>query len=103
MKTLARRILVSLALAFSAGAQAAPAFNTDDCPERTSANRWCPSALLKEGWMLKYRSHSSPQLMDAYWIHEIWIRGRTALVCSHVGGRGGIRINECQPLDEVNP
>jgi len=101
MNTLARSALVSLALAFPAGTQAAPAFNTEDCPERTG-NRWCPSVLVKEGWTLKYRSQSSPELMDAYWTYEVWIRERTAMVCSHVGGRGGTRINWCQPLDEVN-
>lgn len=88
-------------LVFSMSAQAASALNSDDCPERTS-NLWCAPQLVKEGWTLKYRSQSSPQLMDVYWTHEIWIRERTALLCSHVGGRAGIRVNTCYTLDEVD-
>jgi hypothetical protein len=102
MSTFAFGIVVSVTVALTASAQAAPAFNIENCPERTSADNWCPSLLAKEGWTLKYQSKSSPQLMDVYWTHEIWIRERAALVCSHVGGRGGIRINECRALDEVD-
>jgi len=102
MRALTLSVVTLGALAFAVGAHAAPAFNTDECPERTSSNFWCPSELVKEVWVLKYRSESSPQLMDAYWMHEVWIRGRTALVCSNVGGRGGIRFNQCMTLDEVD-
>jgi hypothetical protein len=102
MKTLTLSVVVFGALAFAAGAQAAPAFNTDDCRSARRPIAGAPSELLKEGWTLKYRSQSSPQLMDVYWIHEIWIRKRTALTCSHVGGRTAIRVNERQTLDEVD-
>jgi hypothetical protein len=101
MKRLTLGVIAAVAPAFVAAAQSSAAFNTTECPDRSSADRWCRTQLVKEGWTLKYKSESPSNLMDVYWMHEVWLRERTAVLCSHVGGRGGIRINECQILEEV--
>jgi hypothetical protein len=103
MRAIGFGIVISgaLAVAASASGQASLDFDPASCPDRTSADRWCSSQLTKEGWTLKYKAESSPDLMDVYWKHEVWTQGRMALVCSHVGGRAGVRINGCHTLDEV--
>ena len=37
----------------------------------------------------------------AFWLIEVWIKGRDALVCEMKGGRGGMRSNGCYSLTEV--
>jgi hypothetical protein len=90
------------AIGFSAGAYAqdTSAFHPDSCPEET-ATRWCPPLLSKEGWKLRYESESPRDLMDLYWKYQIWMREQAAVACILVGGRGGIRVNNCQTLNEV--
>jgi hypothetical protein len=90
------------AIGFSAGAYAQDlsAFYPDSCPEST-ATRWCPPLLSKEGWKLRYEAESPRDLMDVYWKYEIWMREQAAVVCIFKGGRGGIRVNDCQTLNEV--
>jgi hypothetical protein len=76
-------------------------FNREGCPERTVLN-WCASKLRAAGWSLRYESRSPQDLADASWHHEIWTRERDAVLCMFAGGRGGIRINTCNVLREVN-
>jgi hypothetical protein len=90
------------AIGFSAGAHAQDlsAFYPDSCPESTDT-RWCPPLLSKEGWKLRYEAESPRDLMDVYWRYEIWLRERAAVACIFQGGRGGIRVNDCTTLKEV--
>jgi hypothetical protein len=86
-----------------ADAQVPPAFSSSkSCPDRTTGGVWCPSQLSKEGWKLKYQSDSPRDLADAYWRYEVWAREPVTVVCALVGGRGGIRVNDCQVLNEVD-
>jgi hypothetical protein len=77
------------------------AFNTKDCPERTTVLPWCAPKLSAEGWKLKYKSESSPQLMDVRWVYEIRQREGATVACIFEGSRSGIRVNHCRALDEV--
>jgi hypothetical protein len=63
---------------------------------------WCPDQISKEGWTLKYKTESPQDLMDAYWRYEVWTREKMAIVCVQSGGRGGMRINSCKELSEVD-
>jgi hypothetical protein len=84
-----------------AHAQISPSFHSA-CPEPTTIARWCPPQLSKEGWKLKYKSESPRDLMDSSWLYEVWVREQVAVVCALVSGRGGIRINDCRELNEVD-
>jgi hypothetical protein len=92
------------ALGFSASAHAQELsdFYADGCPE-SLVTRWCPPLLSKEGWKLRYKAESPRDLMDVYWLYEIWMRERAAVVCAFLGGRAGIRENGCKTLNEVEP
>jgi len=94
--------IVLVAIGFSAGAQAQDlsAFYPNSCPERT-ATRWCPPLLSKDGWKLRYEAESPRDLMDVYWRYEIWLRERAAVACIFQGGRGGVRVNDCKTMNEV--
>jgi hypothetical protein len=97
-------ILVStFGLIGGANAQMSPAFSSyKSCPDRTMGGVWCPSQLSKEGWKLKYQSDNPRDLADLYWRYEVWAREQTVVLCALVGGRGGIRVNDCQVLNEVD-
>ncbi|MBL8566316.1 MAG: hypothetical protein JNM89_11425 [Hyphomicrobiaceae bacterium] len=72
----------------------------DACPEKTEA-RWCAPTLRDGGWILKYRTESPKDLEGVFWVIEVWIKGRDALVCEMKGGRSGMRSNGCYSLTEV--
>jgi hypothetical protein len=72
------------------------------CPKAPTIASWCPDQLSKEGWTLKYKTESSPEMMDVYWRYEVWTREKLAVVCALVGGRGGNRVNDCKELSEVH-
>jgi hypothetical protein len=77
-------------------------FNTEDCPGRTTVLPWCASKLSAEGWTLKYMSESNPRVTDVYSLYEIWQREGATVACTFKGGRGGIRVNHCEALGEVD-
>jgi hypothetical protein len=77
------------------------AFNSQDCPERTTL-RWCASQAKQNGWVVTHRNQSSPDLMDASWLYELWQRDRDVVICMYAGGRGGDRVNYCSPMSEVH-
>lgn len=85
----------------SAQAQLSQSFHAA-CPGKPASARWCPDQLSKEGWTLKYRSESPQDLMDAYWLYEVWTREKLAVVCVQLGGRGRDRVNSCKELNEVH-
>jgi hypothetical protein len=103
MRQVALNAILASTFGLVGGAQAqiSPSFYSA-CPERTTIARWCPSQLSKEGWKLKYQSESPRDLMDSYWRYEVWIREQVAAVCALIGGRGGIRVNDCTELNEVD-
>jgi hypothetical protein len=101
MRTSTVGVILSALLLLTARPGAAAVYFTN-CTDPTSGANWCPSQLTKEGWKLRYKSESSPQLMDAFWLYEVWVRDRSALACVYAGGRGGMRLNYCQALDEVD-
>jgi hypothetical protein len=76
--------------------------DTKECPDRTRVERWCALQLEQQGWMLKYRSESPSNLADAYWYHEIWVRGDSALMCRLDLARAMVRSNGCEVLREVS-
>jgi len=88
-------------LATGAQAQPSPSFHAACADEPTLAS-WCPAQLSREGWSLKYKTESPPDLMDAHWRYEVWIREQLAVVCALVDGRGGVRVNACTELSEVD-
>jgi hypothetical protein len=98
-----RSLGVSAAIVvFGSAAMAQPAaspFNTKDCPEPTLAS-WCASTASAQGWKLQYESKSRPDMMDASWLIELWIRGREAMLCEFQSGRG-TRSSGCRLLREV--
>jgi hypothetical protein len=103
VRALAPIAILAGAGCFAGGAQAQlPVSFSSPCPERKTIGNWCPPQLSKEGWTLKYESASPPDLMDAYWRYEVWIRERSAVLCELSGGRGGIKTNFCKELSEVN-
>ncbi len=71
------------------------------CSEKTQA-RWCVPLLRAGGWTLKYRSTNPEDLLDVFWLIEVWVKGSDALVCEYKGGRGGVRSNGCYSAVEVN-
>ena len=102
MRTLAIGAMLVGASGF-AGAQAQiPSSLYSGCPERKTIDNWCPAQLVKDGWKLKYETESPRDLADSYWRYQVWTRERLAVVCALVGGRGGIRINGCEELKEVD-
>ena len=72
------------------------------CPKASTVASWCPDQLSKEGWTLKYMTESPLEMMDLYWRYEVWTREKLAVVCALVGGRGGLRVNDCKELSEVH-
>ena len=70
------------------------------CAEKSTIG-WCPKGASREGWTLKYQAESPKDLADAYWRYEVWTREKLAVVCVLSGGRGGVRMNACQELSEV--
>jgi hypothetical protein len=90
-------ISVAAVVASSVLAQASEPFNTEECRPQ----RWCPAEASAQGWKLKYESKSPENLADAYWRVEVWTRERHVMLCEHLGGRGGTRMNSCRSLREV--
>jgi hypothetical protein len=84
-----------------AHAQVSPSFHSA-CPDGTTIASWCPAQLSKEGWKLKYETESPRDLMDAHWRYEIWVGEQSAVICALVDGRGGVRVNDCGELSEVD-
>ena len=105
MKRLLAAALLGLALAASLAGSSKAASSKDDwfddaCAEKTEA-RWCAPTLRAGGWTLKYRTESPEALAGVFWVIEVWIKGRDALVCEMKGGRSGMRSNGCYSLTEV--
>jgi hypothetical protein len=102
VRTAVLQVIFAATFGIIGGAQAqiSPSFYSA-CPERTTIASWCPAQLSKEGWKLVYETESPRDLMDASWRYEVWIREPLAVVCALVGGRGGIRVNNCRELSEV--
>jgi hypothetical protein len=84
----------------SADAQLSQSFRSA-CTEKRTVASWCAQGVSREGWTLKYRAESPGDLMDAYWLYEVWTREKLAVVCVLTGGRGSISMNACQELSEV--
>lgn len=84
-----------------ASAQEFAGFKSCEDPKERTAMRWCPSKLRADGWSLKYQSDRSRQMYDVEVAAEVWVRGEQAFSCIYLGGRGGTRINHCEPLLEV--
>lgn len=95
-------VLLAGLMAGDAGAAASRDDWADEtCAVKTQA-RWCAPRLEAGGWKLKYRSTNPADLVDVFWVFEVWIKGRDALVCELKGGRNGLRSNGCYSAIEVD-